>query len=196
MDRNKFIEYINKKAKIYTKRLWNIEFDGILKINNRLRSTYAWFIEDKNIIEFNKQLLDLSDEYHLFIDEVLIHELCHWYCFKIGVDNEDGSFEFESEIYKSGARSTSVDDIVNNTVELVDNYSWFFCKDCNKDNFKAIKISQHERIISLKGGRIQEGYPNCPICNKKLTYYCEEAYEDNWVKWYPRKKLLELINSL
>lgn len=78
MDRNKFIEYINKKAKIYTKRLWNIEFDGILKINNRLRSTFAWFVQNENTIEFNKQLLNLSDEYKLFIDEVLLHELCHW----------------------------------------------------------------------------------------------------------------------
>ena len=170
MDRNKFIEYINKKAKIYTKRLWNIEFDGILKINNRLRSTFAWFVQNENTIEFNKQLLNLSDEYKLFIDEVLLHELCHWYCFKIGVDNEDGRFEFESEIYKSGARSTEVNEIIKDKVMLLDNYSWFFCKDCNKDNFKAIKSNRHERIICPKNGRIQEGYPNCPSCNKKLTY--------------------------
>lgn len=125
----------------------------------------------------------------------MLHELCHWYCFKIDVDNEDGSFEFESEIYKSGARSTYVDNIINNTVMLLDNHSWFYCKNCNKDNFKVIKINQHERINCIKGGRRQEGYPDCPSCNKKLTYYCEVEFTDNWVKWYPRKRLLELNNN-
>ena len=77
MDRNNFITYINNKAKHYVKNLWDIDFDGELKINNRLRSTFSCFLENENSVKFNKQLLDLSDEYKLFINKVFLHELCH-----------------------------------------------------------------------------------------------------------------------
>lgn len=187
MDRNIFIKTINDKAKFYTKELWDIDYDGEVIINNRLKSTYGWFLERDNKIEFNKSLINL-DEY--FIDEVLIHELCHWYCFKIGVDNDDGSFEFEKEIYNSGSRSTETVDSKDGELWLCDEESWFYCETCD-DSKKIHRIKRSERINHY-GVDIEKAKPVCPICGRRLTYYCEANYDNRWVKYYPRKKLLDL----
>lgn len=42
----------------------------------------------------------------LSIDDVLLHELCHWYCSITGKNSRDGSQDFEEELKRIGASST------------------------------------------------------------------------------------------
>lgn len=189
MDKEKFLESMRDKAKFYSKELWGIEFDGEIKLNNRLRSTYAqycWFNQNK--IEFNKQLINIDS---LFVDEVLIHELCHWHCHKTGLEFDDGDFDFELEIFKSGSRSTETDEVRNNgEVWLLDDESWYYCDKCSEKK-ESYRIKKNERINHY-GTRREEARPICPICGDKLSYYCETNFHNRWVNYYPRKRLKNL----
>lgn len=180
------------KAKFYSKELWNLEYDGEIAINKRLRSTHAWYIEWDNKIEFNKIFLSLNNEY--FLDETLIHELCHWYCHKIKVNSNDGDYEFEKEIYDCGSRSTETSYIENGDIILEDSEAWFYCKNCSNGIKKHYKIKKGERINHYRE-RYEDAKPKCQNCGHILNYYCEANHNERWVKYYPRTKLIELNNK-
>lgn len=43
----------------------------------------------------------------IFLDNILIHELCHYACWYYGWEMEDGSTQFENLLKKTGASSNS-----------------------------------------------------------------------------------------
>ena len=189
MNKIDFISEINDKAKYFSNFLWGIEFDGEISINNRLRSTYAQFLMDTNEIKFNKKFLNNLNEY--FINETLIHELCHWYCYKNNVKDDDGDLEFETEIFKSGSRSTETTYIDNKgEVWLYDQIQWFYCEKCH-ENREAVRINKSE-TVNYYGVDEKKIMPKCPICGRDLKYYCEANYGEEWVKYYPRQKLIDM----
>jgi SprT-like protein len=175
----KNLEIINDKAKFYTKELWNMDFDLPIIINNRLRSTFAWFTGRS--IEFNKNFETLSEH---MIDDILLHELCHWYCKKIGKNNADKTLYFENELIRIGASSSE-------TMELKDG-KWIFwhqyynykCLKCGKEMKMSIFdfVDPHYTKWSWQGN-----------CCGQLMNIQGHTYDKNEFK--PNHKLLTLNNK-
>lgn len=89
------IDKINEIALVCSKHLWNREDIPKISVNNRLSSTFAWFIADDNKIEINKHLLNQNK--YIIID-ILLHELCHWYCYVTGKNRHDWDMDFQKEL--------------------------------------------------------------------------------------------------
>lgn len=111
---NMDIKDVNIMAKLYSDYLWDIETPLTIIQNNRLKATYAQFWEDRNTIEFSKITLN-QNEY--IITDILLHELCHWWCFYNGKNNDDGDADFENELKLLQACPTNT--YVNKNEKLV-----------------------------------------------------------------------------
>lgn len=191
MDREEILKEYNDKAKFYSKELWNIEYDGEVVFNNRLRSSDGRFLSEDNIIEFNKALLTLNCKD--YIDEVLLHELCHWYCYVSELEWDDGDFDFEEQIYLSGSRPTETSCIKSNMIMIIDDEAWYYCKNC--DNSKEVHKFKRNELIRHYGEHREKCRPECPICNGKLSYSHEANREERVVPFFMRDKLSELIDK-
>lgn len=163
------------KAKFYSKELWGISCDLPIVINNRLRTANARI--DFETIELNKNYVNISE---FMLDDILLHEMCHWYCYTIGQDYRDHSLFFEKELMRIGA--TRTDSI------YFDKKEWFYlnrdyifrCKKCNK----IIRINEfgfnnpHKEMY---------GYSEC--CKIPMRYDKEIRW---WDIYKPNYKLLIL----
>lgn len=98
------IDEIYYFAKYLADWFWNAKYDLFVKVNNRLKSTIAWYIQDKGI-EVNKEIL-IQDKY--VIADIMAHELLHWYLHSVGQCNDDDSIEFRTELYRNGITPSQV----------------------------------------------------------------------------------------
>lgn len=182
---NNNIKLINEKAKYYSQKLWNLELDIPVIINNRLRSTQGQMFDYegyKSEIQLSKQILD--NEYYL--DDVLLHELCHWACKRIDKDYRDHSKTFEDELKRIGASSTETTDIKNG--EYLFNYSYgqYICNICNRE-FETKDYLEEEKI-GEKGRKIKDYY----CCGSKMKYRGSTYKMETYI---PNNKIIQINND-
>lgn len=106
-------QILNQKAKFYVKEIWGVDFNIPIKLNGRLKTTLGntiitWVLGDKSkVTEINitKSLYTSLHDEHI-VDDVLIHELCHWYCIENNLPSSDGDEYFENLLDELGCTST------------------------------------------------------------------------------------------
>jgi predicted SprT family Zn-dependent metalloprotease len=176
------LEELLHKAKFYTKELWNKEYNGLVRQNNRLRSTFAWYVrpskwnEGLPVIEFSKETINTKNE--LFIDDILIHELCHWYCQSQSEPYEDGHPNFENKIRLAGVRSTMHFDIKDGNPLVADTYIHYQCLKCGK----------RQMIISFDAEENRSWYGSC--CDGKFNLRGWQQGE--YIPYWATDKLVQL----
>ena len=96
------------------KNIWNVDFNGSLEVNRRLKSTMAQTkyikINHKYIpkkIEISPVYLALYYKYDIIcLHKILLHELCHYSLAKLGKPFFDGDPYFENELLRVNAISS------------------------------------------------------------------------------------------
>lgn len=116
-----------------------VKFNTPVKINGRLTRTLGRVISDvrdgslfPSCIEISRQLLETATKES--IDEVLIHEFCHWYLAETTHENHGHDATFKALCQKlgggNGNTSTHVDRVVDNS--KIYKYQCF-CAGCGKE---------------------------------------------------------------
>lgn len=123
------LDIIHKKAKFYAKELWDVDFDIPIVFNKRLKRTSAQFY--KNKIELGT-IVYLMNE--LEFDDLLLHEMCHWYCEKIGKPDNDHDYYFEMELLNIGASSTERTELKGEELIYWNPYLLFKCLECGSES--------------------------------------------------------------
>lgn len=173
-------QILNQKAKFYAKHLWDLDFQLPVKINKRLASTLGRYGQT----EIDLAARILVDEY--FTDDILLHELCHWYCHIIGEKYDDHTYFFEQELERIGASSSYTMDIRNGQSVYLYPYGCFVCKHCPRE--VETKDYLEDRVEGVIGRSIK----TFDCCNNKMVFkglkYVLEEY-------MPTSKIVAL-NSL
>jgi len=150
---------LTAKAKFYAKELWGVDFDLHIKVNKRFKSTLGRFkvIDDDITIDISAALLDNE----LLADDILIHELCHWYCYTSGLNFSDGSKDFKRIIRETGATESQ---------RLEYHEGWYLLNveqsRLNKDYDVYVPYEPDERIVTLNNRFYQEV---CKMRNIMIT---------------------------
>lgn len=98
------VKLLNNKAKFYAKELWDVDFDLPVKVSKRFKTTLGECIYNDSIV-LSSRILDNE----LFTDDILLHELCHWYCKKyLKIGWTDSGTNFIKEIKKTGSHMTNI----------------------------------------------------------------------------------------
>jgi len=116
------INKVNEIALTCSRYLWNREDIPKITINNRLSSTFAWFVVEDNKIEINKKLLNQST--YIIID-IILHELCHWYCYITNKKYSDENEDFKNELNRIQSFPTGT---------ITANYKYLYIKSKYKCN--------------------------------------------------------------
>lgn len=176
------IKLLNNKAVFYAMELWGKIFNLPVVVNKRLRSTLAWYIPNKSI-ELSKEII--NEKYTL--DDILIHELCHWYCHTNYKKWDDYTKDFEDELNKVGASSSCKFSNSKDGKLLYDyEYGVYECKICGKE--LETKDYLHEKIEGEIGQRIKE----YECCNSKMYYSGRKIIPEQYI---PNQKLKELVDK-
>lgn len=180
-------EILNDKAKFYAKELWNLELDIPVILNGKLKRRMGSLV-CKNKIEVNFKPLPLKIEiakdllephynkYH--IDDVLIHELCHWYCIKIDKPSDDGSKFFEEELIRIGSHKTQ-------SIKVSGEYHFTKCSKCGKKTTRNRTYNQAIKYTNEKKYSSQ-------CCRAKIDYAGIIFVKD---EYKPTDKLKELVDK-
>lgn len=174
--------YLNKKAKFYARYLWDLELDVPVKINARLKRTEGqlYYGTYKKELQIAKNVLHTG----YLLDDILLHELCHWYCYKTNKDHRDYSTPFENELKRIGASSTGTTELVNGKLMYRYEYGVYKCNICNK------KLETKDYIDEKhQHGRIVKEY-NC--CNNKMYFSGIKYIPEDFI---PNDKILNISNQ-
>ncbi len=140
---------LTAKAKFYAKELWGVDFDLPIKVNKRFKSTLGRFqvIDDNITIDISVALLDNE----LLADDILIHELCHWYCYTSGLNFYDGSKDFKRILRETGATESQ-------RLEYHEGWYLFDVEQSrlNKEYDVYVPYKPDERIVALNNKFYQE----------------------------------------
>jgi predicted SprT family Zn-dependent metalloprotease len=98
----------------------------------------ARFDIDKNIIEI-AQITSNQNQY--IITDILLHELCHWYCHKVGLNDHDFSRDFENELIKIGSCSSKSTSVQDNKI------LYYRMISCSKEKDMEISISGFDEYV-------------------------------------------------
>lgn len=106
------------KAKFYSNQLWGVEYNGEVEIQKNMRTTLGriWFW-DEPTIQISYKSVKTQNE--LFLDDILIHELVHWYCKQVGENFNDGKPDFENRLRQLGIGRTRNFTIWDNKVFML-----------------------------------------------------------------------------
>lgn len=175
-------EIINKKAKFYTRQLWNIKLDVPIVFNGKLKRTAGYLFCDSNnnplIIHIAKYLLN-QYQHDYYVDDVLIHELCHWYSIKNNLPCKDGQLEFEELLRCVGVSSSA-------TLIISGEYHTLKCTKC------GLKIGNTVyKSVALKYCNFDLYYSKC--CKSEVEYSGIEVLKSNYI---PSDKLVCLADKI
>jgi len=85
-------EILLMKCRFYSKEIWGKEYKGTLTFieNDPCLGYFGIFANWKKTIEIDVRVL----KHKYMVDTVILHELCHWWCYinKLGWDDEDKDF--------------------------------------------------------------------------------------------------------
>lgn len=169
MDNNE----LNRFGKYLFNTYFTEDLDIPIKINNRLKRTHAWFVQDDSpYIEVSKHVTEQSI---YIIADILCHELTHYYLYKHGKPNDDNDIEFEALTYRNGISRTNSAIVENNIMK----YRYF--KHESKCNC-GFKIESYFPVIDNEFRPILM----CPKCNKPLIY---NAIDEEYMDFIPGFKL-------
>lgn len=152
----------------YTEFLYKIAFNEKLKIpvkiNNRLRTTIAWFVYDDNPrIEVSGMLLDQNN---YIIADVILHELTHYYLWSKDLPFDDNDDQFKIVVNRIGACETQT-----------------LTADAVMQCYHVRYVARHkkcgfENSIFIKNNNLETDPPICfcPKCNKMIRYKKDEEY--------------------
>jgi SprT-like protein len=179
------IELLNRKAKFYTQTLWGMELDAPVSINNRLKTTYGRFIcgrfyDIKTRIELSGLILNFPE----IIDDVLLHELTHWYCYKTGKHYKDNNTDFILELDKLNIISSGGVIIDNQLFRRV-TYGCYQCKICNKEYSTKYYLTKKDECDG-------HSFKSYFCCNEKMEFI-NTKIKNNIYK--PSDKILKLIKE-
>lgn len=102
MTRQETEEFLTMKSVFYAKELWSADFPWPVVLNGRLRKNLGIFAvaTDKTCwIEINPEILP----FNYITDNILIHELCHWWLWQSGKRWKDKDDEFILECKRIGS---------------------------------------------------------------------------------------------
>ena len=146
--------------------LWNETINIPIRFSNKmtrtlgeLRTTHSF--KPIDLIFSNKII---NGDYKIeTIEEILKHELCHYYICKIGGNFHDGSPQFENELKRIGAHSTK-------TIHLIGEIHIGVCSECGK-----VVVNGTERKVKNKC--IPRYRSSC--CKALINYKGVEYRNDN-----------------
>jgi SprT-like protein len=107
---------LNTRVQFYVKKVWDLDNHPEIKINTRLRTTHGCYVTYHNkegYIELSQMTLNQND---YVLTDILLHELCHWYCHISGLDDKDGHRDFENELNRIGSTSSECSIIKNKEI--------------------------------------------------------------------------------
>jgi hypothetical protein len=107
------IEEINDRTRYYACEQWDLDYPPFVIINRRLTRSLARYNIGKNIIEI-APITSYQNKY--IITDILLHELCHWYCNKTGLNDHDFSRDFERELDKVESYSSKMTCVDNGVI--------------------------------------------------------------------------------
>lgn len=102
MTRQEHEELLQMKSAFYAKELWGVDFNWPVILNGRLRKKLGVFAvaKDKTCwIEINPAILP----FNYITDNILLHELCHWWLWQSGKNWGDRDVEFVLECRRIGS---------------------------------------------------------------------------------------------
>ena len=143
-----------------------------IKLSGRLKSTFGYYAtvrsNNHHFIELNKQqvILDYRNKTDIMVD-TLKHELVHYTCDIDGLDDNDGSYDFESRLAKYEICSSgSTDDSLKITNKALEYYA---IKDVytgtSKKTGKVLEYEKHDHTIKPK------------FLNRNMIYKVNGKYE-------------------
>lgn len=117
----------------------NVIFDTPVMINSRLKTTLGRVISDKQgrglfprRIEISRQLLETATKES--IDEVLIHEFCHWYLATTTHEDHGHDAMFKSLCKKLGGGDGEIYTKVDYRIPTTKIYKYqCYCSKCGKE---------------------------------------------------------------
>lgn len=112
MTRQETEEFLRIKSVFYAKELWNADFPWPVVLNYRLRKNIGIFAvttDKKCWIEIAPEILP----FNYVVDNILIHELCHWWLWKSGKGWKDKDPEFILECRRIGETIVYENEISN-----------------------------------------------------------------------------------
>ena len=134
----------------------NVDFNTPIKINRRLTRTLGRVISNvkdnkiyPNRIEFSQQLLETATEES--INQVLIHEFCHWYLAETTHENHghDTTFKTLCQNLGGGEGKTTTD--IQYKVDTNEIYKYqCYCEKCGKEvahYSRASRTTQHPELF-------------------------------------------------
>lgn len=166
---------IIKKAKIFTKELWNIEFDIPVELSGKMTSMLGYVKYRKNFNADVPTLMKIAsrlvngDYKEETIDGVILHECCHYALMKLGKPHADGHPVFEAELRRIGASSTR-------TLHNVGDVHEFCCSKCGKS---LGGFNERKTKNLLKKINDLYRYPISKCCRARITYKGKQYKEDD-----------------
>ena len=105
------IKELQTFANNFCKSTWNLDAPEI-KVNNRLRTSLGRYVYNNyhgySYIELNGKQVALEGQFHCnILETVVMHELTHYAMHTLGKPFNDGDREFENELLRVGASSSS-----------------------------------------------------------------------------------------
>jgi SprT-like protein len=153
------------KAKFYVQKIWNIKFDTDIILDKRLKRTLGCYESD---LEGNERIRLSSNIYKIYneltTDDILLHELTHWYCKKTGKLSSDNDKDFKNELEKVGASPTKF-------IHKAGTYFYGVCKKC------GYEVVENRSIQLLKRYLIEKDY-HSSCCDCRIEYGGTVEYSD------------------
>jgi len=166
---------IIKKAKTFTKELWNIEFDIPVELSSKMTSTYGYvryrrgFGKDVPVLMKIASRLVNGDYKEETIDGVILHECCHYALAKLDRPHNDGHPVFEAELRRIGASSTR-------TIHNVGDIHEFCCTKCGK-TLTGFNDQKAKNLIKKLNDPYR--YPISKCCRARIVYKGKQYKEDD-----------------
>lgn len=171
---------LNEKARFYCKKIWGLNFNISVKVNYRLRNTIGCFVSiagEPSHIEIASHLLK-GDYKETTVDSLLIHELTHWACDKMGKLNADNSSDFVEEVKKIGCCGSK---------EIKSAGKYYYCKCTNCGKIMLYRKTKKSALRYHKNPKITS-----KCCKSQLRFAGYKIIKD---LYKADKKVVDLNNK-
>lgn len=161
---------VERKCKEFAKKIWGVSFNVPISISGRMTRALGQYRYKRKSgkpvhIQFSKYLINYGYYSEEKIDQVIKHELCHWYLQQNNQPYHDHHPIFENEIKRIGAATT-------NEIEAAGDFHVGICDHCKEVVIR--KRNKGKRLTKY----FQKAYTT-KCCGASIVYDGKVFYDEN-----------------